>query len=500
VLLTAGQSSIHNSGYIGGATGVREGGTNATLENAGIIHATGGMAAYLYATGSNRLIVDAGAQFTGGIVKAKASTGGNTIELTSGASAGTISNLGYQYLGFGTITIDADAAWTVAGSILNFSTVTVEGFNNHDRLDLQNLTFSAGDTVSFDDGTNLLTIKDGGGATLETITLDDSADGHTFKLVADTGNGTYVEESDFTPCYLKGTRIRTPRGDRAVEDLRIGDPIVTMGGAALPLKWIGRRSYRDWLAVGNEDAQPILFKAGSLADRVPARDLYVSPEHAMFVDGMLIPALHLVNGVSIVKMRDVEEIDYFHLEFDRHVVIFAENAAAESFVDDDSRMLFHNAEEYRRLYSNEPSRRAEFCAPRVEDGPALEALRRRLTARAARLRPDRKAAQPPARGYVDRATRTLVEGWASGERPVRLAILVNGAVVGETLADRRRADLKASGIGDCGFRFVLPRPLSPELAHRIEVRRESDWLPLHGGPVMLRPAPGGSAAITARKC
>jgi len=499
VKLTAGQSLIHNTGYIGGATGVREGGANATLENAGTIHATGGMAAYLYATGSNRLIVDAGAAFTG-FVKAKASTGGNTIELTSAASAGTISNLGYQYIGFGTITIDAGANWTVAGSITGFGGVTVEGFNNHDRLDLTDLNFSAGDTVSFDDGTNLLTIKNGGGSTLATIHLDDSADGHAFQLLDDGHGHTFVEETDYTPCYLKGTRIRMPRGDRAVETLRIGDMIATMGGEALPLKWIGRRSYRDWLAVGNEDAQPILFKAGSIADGIPARDLYVSPEHAMFVDGMLIPARYLVNGASIVKTRDLEEIDYFHLEFDRHAVIFAEGATAESFVDDDSRMLFHNAAEYRRLYPDESRRReVEFCAPRVEAGHALETVQRALAARALGLRSGRQG-EALRLGYLDRATRSMVEGWAldhraaAGDGPVRLAIVVNGAVVGQTLADRARADLKSSGLGDCGFSFVLPRQLSPELNHRIEVRRESDWTLLTGASVTLKPAETARAA------
>ncbi len=166
--------------------------------------------------------------------------------------------------------------------------------------------------------------------------------------------------------------------------MKIGDLITTADGDVLPIKWIGRRSYRDWLAVGNPEVQPILFKAGSIADHVPARDLYVSPEHAMFLDGVLIPARHLVNGVSILKIEGMEEIEYFHFEFDRHVVIYAEGAAAESFVDDDSRMLFHNADEYRRLYPDEPlsDRLIEFCAPRASRTAIrnLETLRRGLTA------------------------------------------------------------------------------------------------------------------------
>jgi len=67
-------------------------------------------------------------------------------------------------------------------------------------------------------------------------------------------------------------------------------------------------------------------------------------------------------------------------------------------------------------------------------------------------------------------------------------------VVGQTLADRTRADLKLSGLGECGFQFMLPQPLSPELSHRIEVRRESDWTLLTGAPVTLKPTQAARAA------
>jgi len=473
---TRGQSiTVQNSGSIhGGTDGVDLGGVNATLENSGTISGTV-YAAYLNGTGNNRLILDPGAAFSGQVLARSGAA--NTIEL-AGTSAGTLAGLGSTYVGFQTVTIDGGAKWDVAGTLAGFNGTTIQGFGNHDRLDLTDLAFDAGDTVTLDNGTDLLTIRDSGGTVLATIQLDGGVTGDLFKLVSDGHGGTFAEESDYTPCFCRGTLIRTPSGDRPVEDLRIGDPVMTEGGP-LPLKWIGRRSYRGWPAVGNQDAQPILFKAGALAHRVPARDLRVSPEHAMLVDGMLIPACRLANGVSIVKMQGVEDIDYFHLEFDSHAVIFAEGAATESFVDDDSRMLFHNAGEYRRLYPDEPPRRAEFCAPRVESGTALDAVRRMLAARAAILRPDGTVPPRDSRGHLDVAGRTWVSGWAfgAGGEPQALAILVNGAVVGRVVADRYRADLKAAGIGDGrhGFSFALPGGLSPDIVHRIEVRREADW-------------------------
>jgi len=486
VQLSAQTNTLVNSGTIaGGIYGVATTGVDSTVENSGTI--TGGVESIEFGAGTtNRLIVDAGAVFNG-VVKAIASAN-NTLELSAAGGAGTITGFGAQYQGFQTVTIDSGASWTVAGTIAGFNGATIGGFTADDRLDLTDLSFDAGDRIDLNSGTDVLTIRDSGNHVLGTIQLSGDFTGDFFHLVNDGSGGSFIEENT-TPCYCRGTRIRTATGEVAVEALRIGDLVATAAGDALPLKWIGRRSYRDWLAVGNDDAQPILFKAGSLSAGVPARDLYVSSEHAMFIDGMLIPAGHLANGASIVKMQGVEEIDYFHLEFDRHVVIFAEGATAESFVDDDSRMLFHNAEEYRRLYPDEPCRRdAAFCAPRVEAGHALEAVRRALAARALRLQAG-SGVKAQRLGYVDRATRTLVEGWAMGDEPVRLAIVVNGAVVGQTLADRTRRDLKSSGLGDCGFRFRLPRPLSPELSHRIEVRRESDWTLLTGASVTLNPTP-----------
>jgi len=373
---------------------------------------------------------------------------------------------------------------------------TIAGFVRGDKFDIAGLDYDGVGSAKLL-ANNVLEIFEPGHT--YDLQLDPSQNfaGDFFHLASDSNGGTFVTE-DTTPCYCRGTLIRTAAGEVAVETLRIGDLIVTADGDALPIKWIGRRSYRDWLAVGNEDVQPILFKTGSIADHVPARDLYVSPEHAMFLDGMLVPARHLVNGISILKIEGMEEVEYFHLEFDRHVVIFAEGAPAESFVDDESRMLFHNADEYRRLYPNE--RRpayAEFCAPRVEDGPDLDALQRTLAMRAMHLRSGGVAAPWSRRGKVELVTRRLIAGWAfsgADAGPVPLMVLLNGAVVGQIIADRYRADLKSAGIGDGrhAFSFVLPKGLSPDTDHRIEVRREIDWSLLGGA--QLVPAAWVSAA------
>jgi hypothetical protein len=482
----------------GGAYGVDVSGADAAVYNAGVIGG-GADAIELGASISNLLVVDAGAVFDGKVI-ATDSGAVNTIELTSSASAGTLSGgelstgLGKEFQGFQTVDIDAGAHWDIKGLKAAFADTTISGFNGHDALDLTNLTYASGATAVLT-GDTLAVTSDG--MTID-ITMTDTTGMHFY--AHDVGGDVLVNEKP--ACYLRGTQVTTDRGPVAVEELKVGDRLITLSGAAMPIRWIGRRSYAGWAAAGNPGVRPVRFKAGSLADGIPSRDLLVSPEHAMFIDGALIPARHLVNGASIVNAEAMDEIHYFHLELDRHAVIFAEDAASETYVDDDNRGMFHNVYEY---YAEHPEAtrglRAEYCAPRVEDGFTLEAVRNALAARAARLRPDGTAAPVAALGgNLDLVSRTLIEGWAfapeTPNEPVALVILDNGAVIGEVMADRYRADLEACGVGDGrhAFRLALPRGLTPEFSHEIEVRRESDWTRLQGSGVVLEPEASALAA------
>ncbi len=347
----------------------------ATLENAGTITAMDGPAVYLGAFGTNRLIVDAGAKFGGDVVALEPAS--NTIELTSGASAGTISGLGVKYENFQTVTIDAGATWTIAGTGTGFAGVTIAGFNTHDAFDLTDIAFTAGDTATVDGTTDVLTIKDSGGATLDTLQLSGNFSAEFFHL-ADDGTGGMVITEDGTPCYCPGTMILTPGGEVVVEALRIGDLVTVLSGAARPIKWIGHRCYSGRFAQANTEILPIRIEAGALEPGIPHRDLYVSPLHALYLDGILVPAWVLVNGKTIERMGFAERVEYLHIELDTHDVILAEGVPAETFLDEDNRGMFHNAAEFRALYPNGPQGRAQYCAPRLEDGEAVEKILNRL--------------------------------------------------------------------------------------------------------------------------
>ena len=294
-----------------------------------------------------------------------------------------------------------------------------------------------------------------------------------------TGNGRVVITPNAAVCYCTGTLIRTARGEVAVEDLAVGDLVVTASGAHRPIRWIGHRAYAGRFANTNPDVLPICVKAGALADNIPVRDLWVSPKHAMFIDGALVPAEFLVNGVSVIKAERVDSVEYWHVELDSHDVLLAEGAPAESFINDNGRGFFHNAASFRAHYPDAVEGEAIYCAPRLEHGYQLEAIRTAVATRAG------LAVATPAcgelYGVIDSVEGGLVKGWARSvsqpSMPVCLDLLVDGRLVAQTLANRPRADLQAIGYPSCAFEVTLPAGTD---ARAIEICRSMDGMHLTG--------------------
>jgi hypothetical protein len=156
-------------------------------------------------------------------------------------------------------------------------------------------------------------------------------------------------------CFPPGTLILTANGEVPVEDLAGGDLVITANGA-LPVKWIGRKTFRrnasgSW----HSSVLPIRVSRFAIDDQTPQRDLYLSQEHALLIDGVLIPVKYLVNGHSIAVDNDAKEaeaIEYFSIELDTHQVIFAEGAAAETFryTGDNHQITWDNLGDYEALY------------------------------------------------------------------------------------------------------------------------------------------------------
>jgi hypothetical protein len=176
-------------------------------------------------------------------------------------------------------------------------------------------------------------------------------------------------------CYLRGTGIRTPEGERRIEELKIGDPVVTLSGESKSIKWIGRQRFKKSLERWPRDFEPIRISRFALDDRSPHRDLYVSPNHAIYIDGVLIPAKYLVNGLNITQRapEGAEIIEYLHIELFGHDVIYAEGATAETFGSlCQARDHFDNFYEYYRLYPKEDETAHPPCAPLLWGQSRLE--------------------------------------------------------------------------------------------------------------------------------
>ena len=136
---------------------------------------------------------------------------------------------------------------------------------------------------------------------------------------------------------------------------------------------------------------PVLVRAGAFDDATPHRDLRLSPDHAVHVNGVLIPVKHLINGTTIAREAVVDEVVYYHIELPTHDVLLAEGLPAESYLDVGDRRGFDNGGEVIRLHPDFGAPRAtgaarweaSGCAPLVVRGRILERVRGQLRSRAA---------------------------------------------------------------------------------------------------------------------
>lgn len=132
-------------------------------------------------------------------------------------------------------------------------------------------------------------------------------------------------------CFLAGTMIVTEQGEKPVEQLVVGDAIVSPDGSVQLVRATRtRQAGRAW----GEDVAPVKIARSALAPAIPSRDLYLSAKHALLVDGVLIRSEALINGRTITRCTDIETdlLSYFHIELDTHAIVIANGVAAESFL------------------------------------------------------------------------------------------------------------------------------------------------------------------------
>jgi hypothetical protein len=200
-------------------------------------------------------------------------------------------------------------------------------------------------------------------------------------------------------CFAEGTAIATVRGPVAVERLRRGMRVRLAGGGTAPVIWTGHRRMNCADHPRPADVRPVRLAAHAIAPDRPARDLLLSPDHAVLLAGVLIPVRYLLNGATIVQVP-AGGITYWHVELPAHAALLAENLPAESYLDTGNRGAFDGEAGGGAV---EPERawrrwRRGACAPLVTGGPLLAAVRAALLARAQHL--GHTLAEAPALGIL----------------------------------------------------------------------------------------------------
>ena len=417
-------SVVAGAGSFGGYVGILGGGMmigTLTLDGGTLAVDPGGwmeIGSDGTADGSNGLVVDFNSSLTGiaatldiatvlnrgaisGSFTAGSRIGGMNAGVISGLSVDAIQNDGTimtgdgqsitarAVTGTGTLGISAGGTLEIAQAVSNTvtfaadtGTLVIDGGGIGDLLSVQG--FAGGDIIRIGGGiTGAQYVSDGWGhgpLTASTasgsvaIELAGAYDVDPVALVQ--GGAVTVGFGLALPCFVTGTRILTDRGEVPVEDLRIGDRVATVLSEGFrPIRWIGQRTLRRPAA----DLLPVRIRAGAFGPGLPARDLLLSPDHALYAEGALVPVKHLVDGAAVAPIA-VKGVTYWHVELDGHDVLLAEGLAAESYLDTGNRSAFVNAGPVADLH---PSFAAltwegEGCAPVAVTGPAVEALRARL--------------------------------------------------------------------------------------------------------------------------
>jgi Hint domain len=359
----SGFASLTNDGKIQGgiAPGLGAGGAGVTMASGATVDdqstiyggtGFGGNGVGVYLNGGTLVVAG---EVSGGIGGAA----GNADSVEFGSAAGKI-------------TVDSGAKFV--GDI--------GGFAIGDKVDIENLTYYSGARTDL--------TRDAGGYSLTTpnqgtLQFDGSFSNEHFVFLPDVSTGTYVELVADAACYLRGTRIRTTRGEVPIEALSISDRVVCRSGSTRPVRWLGHRSIDCSRYPEPDSVWPICIRAGALADQQPLRDLWVSPGHAVLVDGVLIQAYLLVNDVTVVRVPR-NRVEYWHVELDAHDLLLAEGLAAESYLDTGNRTAFVNGGTFLEAYPDFRARHCnETCLPLAIEGPSLEQARARVQQRAYEL-------------------------------------------------------------------------------------------------------------------
>jgi hypothetical protein len=446
IVTNSGTIISQHAGGVGEAMGVEL--ASGTVVNAGVIegatfHGNDYAIDFTGSAGGDSLILDPG-QTLDGIALAHGA--GDFITL-GGIGLGTLSNPG-NYIGWTLVSVGAGADWQIGdprgaqtfdgisaiaigtgaelavggpleSDLSNGPTPTaidMEGNGEHSTLDIfgPDVTpggnvptpirdFGSTDTIiigrpDFDEnpGDNYSLSYAGG-----VLTIDDETTNGTVHVTIAPASGPVTADNFAVsltqigavitdmPCFAAGTRILTPEGETAVEDIRAGAEVLTCRDGRFGVAevvWAGQRSIDLARHAMPEKVRPVRICAGAFGPGLPQRDLRLSPDHALYIDGHLIEAKTLVNGVTVIVETGTRDVTYHHIELARHDVVLAEGLPAESYLDSGNRTMFESGAGPLALHPDFAAAcRARACAQLLTEGAIVIAARQRLLDRAEAL-------------------------------------------------------------------------------------------------------------------
>ena len=176
-----------------------------------------------------------------------------------------------------------------------------------------------------------------------------------------TGTLNFGEIELIVPCFTPGTLIATPNGERLVEDLQVGDRVITRDNGLQKIRWIGKRPLNRRELLQAPHLKPVRVRAGSLGAGLPERDMLLSPQHRILMNDdqaalyfgereVLAAAKHLT-GLKGVDVVDVNAATYIHFMFDQHEVVLSDGAWTESFQPGEGIMDGMNAQQRDEIYT-----------------------------------------------------------------------------------------------------------------------------------------------------
>ena len=353
IIGSTGQSLILDGNSIAGSGHVGGGGMSFTVNDpSSVLNATGTLFLDVAGTSTNNGTIEATTGGTLAVAGSIANAGtiatalGSRLQIAGGVSgsgvlsfsggaikiAGPVGAQQVYFSGVLSDTLELGTPGSMAGSINNFvskQTIDLDGIQG----------------ASFTYASNTLHVKVGT-AELATLNFNEFHTASQFRLIPDGHGGTDVVSN--VACFAAGTRILTGGGEVAVEALRIGDLVATVNSGRLArIAWIGHTVIDLSRHPQPDRVTPVRIEADAIAPGMPHRDLLLSPDHAVHLDGRLLPAHLLINGTSIRReppqARFECRIAYFHIELDRHAILLADGLPAESYLYTGNRTSFANA-------------------------------------------------------------------------------------------------------------------------------------------------------------